>query len=309
MTELVRFRPGKKLSTGKLVATLGTFDGIHRGHQALLHRVQSVALNSKDLSTALISFYPHPAVVLGRVTEIPQLTDLRQRLKILTEIGIDFLIVTHFTPEFSQHSARDFIADFLVSELDVEHLVIGPDAGVGHRREGSADFILEQLRSLGREGAIVSFLEHAGERVSSRRIRAAVAGGDIKTASLMLDRNFSLTGRVKRGAQRGRVIGFRTANLSVAGRQLPANGVYATRAILDGVSYPAVTNVGVRPTFSGEVSEVETHLLDYHGDDFYSSLLEVSFVDRLRPEKRFPDLDSLKAAIQCDVEKARVILG
>ena len=304
--QLVRY---PKQISGPVVATLGNFDGIHLGHQALLKSVievqKKLKINSIDAKTALVSFYPHPAIVLGKATKIPALTNISKKIEILSEIGIDYLYLIHFTKKFSEYSAEYFIENILRKMIQVSHLVIGPDARVGRDAEGTADNIKKLGDKYSIETTILPFEEVDGQRMSSRGIRVLIEAGDCAQARLLLGRAFSIKGRVVRGNNRGKSLGFPTANTKVAASQLiPADGVYATYVKLNDREYRAVTNIGVRPTFANTGRTIETYLIDYNGGDFYSDKIELLFIQRIRDEKPFNDISQLIEQIQADVELA-----
>lgn len=290
---------------GPVVATLGNLDGVHCGHQALLAELRRAKAGG---SSVVVTFYPHPGRVLGKMPEIPMLTPLRERVGILSTFEVDLFYLIHFTPVFSRLSAGTFIDDYLIARLGVEHLFVGPDARIGADREGDIDFIRRHMESRGRAVTVVPFVELGGERISSRRIRTVVSAGDMGAAAQLLGRPYRLVGTVIGGDRRGRTIGFPTANLTVGKRALPAHGVYAGWASLADRRYPVVVNIGVRPTFGGQRPTVEAHLLDYAGDDFYGARLSVDFATRLRSEMRFASVADLVAQIGADVVAAREYL-
>ncbi|MFM1846588.1 MAG: bifunctional riboflavin kinase and synthetase [Pseudomonadota bacterium] len=289
-----------------VVATLGNLDGVHRGHQALLERINSVRGAG---SSVVISFYPHPGAVLGKMPQVPLLTTLRQRVDILGGYGVDLFFLIHFTRAFSKIRAGDFIDRYLIDLLDIEHLVIGPDAHVGFEREGTPEFIERHLAARGRQVTVLPFVDSGSERISSKRIRAVVAEGDVAGAAELLGRLYRVSGFVERGDQRGRLIGFRTANVALGKYAVPAFGVYATWVTLQGRRYPAVTNIGVRPTFGGVRPTIESHLIGYSGEEFYGEAVGVEFVSRLRPEMKFPSVVELTDQIRHDVGVAQKVLG
>lgn len=289
------------------VACLGTFDGVHRGHQKLVGRAIELK-RELNLPAALISFYPHPAVVLGRATAIPKITRLRQRLRILQDLSVDLLYLVRFDRNLSRLSARAFVEEVLLSKLNVQALVIGPDASVGREREGSAAVLKQLLEASARRCEILDFLQVAGAKVSSRSIREALALADVGRARDLLGRSFVVEERVVRGVARGNQIGFKTLNFR-EGRQIwPKLGVYATR-VFDGQGWHnGVTNVGVRPTFGGGEKVMETHLLDYSGPDLYGRIVRVAFEKFLRDELRFSRVEELTKQISKDIESAKQIL-
>lgn len=288
--------------------TIGSFDGVHRGHQAILRRLVAGA-HAQNAPAVALTFYPHPAVVLRNRTDPFYLTSPEQRARLLGEQGVDVVITHPFNPQVASRSARDFIRE-LKERLGLRKLCVGPDFAMGHNREGN----VAMLQRLGDEFdysvSVVRPIRLNREVVSSSRIRAALREGDVKTACQLLGRPYALDGVVSPGDGRGRRIGIPTANLDVWQEQLmPKTGVYACLARVGERMLRAVTNVGVRPTFDDPIAipRAETHLLDYRGD-LYGQRIELLFVDRLRDEQRFPDVASLVAQIQTDIHRARRIL-
>lgn len=298
---------------GPAVATIGFFDGVHRGHERLLVRAAELA-RAGSMHAVAVTFWPRPEAVL-RPDDLltPLLTTLDEKLAIFDRLGLlDAVLVVPFTPALADLSPAAFL-DALDAYIGARVLVEGTDFALGRHRAGD----VEALRRLGAErGFEVETLDvrdDAGERISSTRIRQFVRAGDIAGAAALLGRRYVLAGEVVEGDRRGRLLGFPTANLTVDPlKVLPANGVYAVRARLPGegaAEHPAVCNIGVRPTFGGEPRLlVEVHLLDAT-IDLYGLPLAVELVARLRDERRFNGMDELKAQIGRDVEAARRLLA
>jgi riboflavin kinase/FMN adenylyltransferase len=291
---------------------IGNFDGVHRGHQALLRAMIDDA-RRHGRQAGLLTFDPHPTAVLRPDRVHSYLTTMAERLEALAELPLDFAVVYPFGVETARTPASHFIAQ-VHQALRLAALWVGPDFALGRNREGD----VPALRIMGSEiGFSVHTIEPhllAGEEVRSGRVRAYLLAGDVQAAAQQLGRPYQVTGLVVAGAQRGRSIGFPTANLAVPeGRLLPLNGVYATWAHLDddpvmrGQRLASVTNVGVRPSFDNGQRTVETHLLDFAGD-LYGRLLTLQFVARLRPEQRFSSVDALIAQIHLDVAAGRRLL-
>lgn len=295
-----------------VVTTIGSFDGVHLGHQRLLRRVQEVkgrwVAEGHRPAAVAVSFHPHPAIVLGRVEELPLISSLRQRVEILSAFDIDILYMVHFTPRFARVRAAEFVERVLLGELKTRHLVVGPDASVGYRREGNVEFLRAAMAAAGCEFESVPTLLVDGVRASSERIRGLLRDGRMREAAAMLGRNFVLDSLVMRGERRGARLGFPTANLKRNEQLLPADGVYASRTLLQGVLYDSITNVGCRPTFAGRARSVETHLFGYGGTEFYGERIEVEFVERLREERAFASAEELRLQISRDVETAKGVL-
>lgn len=285
---------------------IGVFDGVHAGHQELLQEMAAEA-RAQDCRAAVLTFYPHPREVIQGVEGRTYLTTVERRVRLLAAQGMELVIVHTFDDEVRMTRAADFV-DRLCQTLDLRELW-GGHFSLGYRREGNASFLRDLGQTRGFEvHEINRLVEWGGAPVSSSRIREALANGEIAEVNGCLSRRFAVGGEVIRGDQRGRTIGFPTANLAVWERQLlPANGVYATYARLGPERFMAATNVGVRPTVADMKLMVEAHLLDFDRD-IYGQELELEFVARIRDERKFPGLEALKAQIAADVEEVRQLL-
>jgi riboflavin kinase / FMN adenylyltransferase len=289
-----------------LAVALGKFDGVHLGHQALIRRLRDEA-RQRDLASGVIIFHPSPLTVIRPGTRATYLTSLDERIELLYDLGLDTVAPVTFTSELAQSSAAEF-AQSLRDDLRVGLLVAGPDLAIGRGREGTADRMRELGQQVGFEVCIIAFESNVGAKIGSAAIRAALASGDVAEAGRLLGRPFSLRGPVVRGAMRGRSIGFPTANIGIgADRELPAFGVYATRARLGGQVYDSVTNIGRRPTFDDGAPSVEAYLLDFD-NDIYGQELRIDLVAQLRGEKKFASIEELKTQIALDADEARASL-
>jgi riboflavin kinase/FMN adenylyltransferase len=293
--------------TEETVVTIGSFDGVHRGHQALIKQVRAAALKTLRASV-VITFFPHPSVVLGRVQPY-YLTAPEEKLVQLNQTGVDLLIELPFTPETAQVRAADFV-DQLRRYLRLRELWIGHDFALGHRREGDAPFLTKLGRARGFTVHAVDPLTNDGEIISSSNIRAALRAGDVAHAAKLLGRPFRLSGRVVPGDGRGKTIGIPTANLDVwQEHAVPANGVYACRAWVGHLPQRAAVNIGTRPTVTTEMHRtVEAHLLDFD-KDLYGLNIALDFFERLRGEQKFASVQELVAQIKSDVETTRSLLS
>ncbi|HEX3054409.1 MAG TPA: riboflavin biosynthesis protein RibF, partial [Aggregatilineaceae bacterium] len=266
------------------LVAVGMFDGVHRGHQFLLRRLVQAAHEQGWIPTVL-TFFPHPDVVLGRASGRYYLTTPEQRATLLGRLGVE-LVVTHpFNDEVRQMRAADFV-DRLIADLRLRALWIGPDFALGYKREGNVEFLRVQGQAKGFDVEVVQLVtnDNNGKIINSNGIRAALNEGRVEQAAEWLGRPYQLAGEVVHGDGRGRTIGFPTANLDVWVEQvLPENGIYAGWAYLDGEKFMSVANVGNRPTFGGKEVRVEAHLLDFDRD-IYGRVLAFDFVARLRPE-------------------------
>lgn len=296
--------------TDPTVLTIGTFDGIHRGHQDLIAHLKATAA-SKQAQSAIIAFHPRPKTIFApHLFSNDYLTTPNEKIALMTSLGIDALILIPFSKELSQITAPDFVK-LIVENLSVVELCVGYDFALGKNREGN----VEKLKALGQEfGYEVTTVEPFlldGQVVSSTQVREQLLSGDVRRAAYLLGRYPSLTSEIIQGAKRGRSIGFPTANFSVpTERLLPANGVYATFIRRPGSSqrYPSVTNVGVRPSFGENDRTVEAHIFDFN-ENIYGQTMTLEFVERLRPEQKFDGITALVAQITKDSEQARALLA
>jgi len=291
------------------VATIGNFDGVHLGHRAVFERLLAQG-RALGLPATVITFEPQAMEYLAPDAAPARLTRLREKLAALVDCGIERVMLLEFGPRLARMGAREFVRRLLVDELGARHLLVGDDFRFGHGREG--DFRL--LREMGREhGFAVEDLHtitHGDQRVSSTRIREALARGKFEAARRLLGRTYRICGRVAHGNKRGRDIGFPTANLNLRRRVSPLRGVYAV--MVGGIAehpWPGVANLGARPTVDGSArSLLEVHLFDFAGN-LYGRHLEVEFRCKLRDERRFESFAELKTQIDRDAVTARELLG
>ncbi len=299
--------------------TIGAYDGVHRGHRAVIARVRELAA-SRGLRSALVTFDRHPASVVRPESAPKLLCDLPQRLELLAETGLDYTLVVHFDEVRAKEAPEDFVREVLVGALGARAVVVGADFHFGHRRLGNValleqmgaahDFEVVGLDLVGVDGLPAT--RQAGEaEVSSTAIRLALAAGDLVRATEMLGRAHEVRGPVVRGDGRARELGFRTANVAVPTEIcMPADGIYAGWYLRpDGVARPAALSLGRRPTFyeRADTSLLEAHLLDFD-DDLYDEAARVRFVSRLRSEEKFDSVDSLVAQMGRDCDQARAVL-
>ena len=285
---------------------IGTFDGVHVGHQSLFKQLLQEAFRS-DLQTMVLTFRNHPRSILDPTSEVQYIMPWEERERCIKSLGIDTVVPLEFTPKIARLRAHDFVAN-LVSDLRMRVLVAGPDFALGHNREGD-------IGALKKWGADMDFqvsvanLETLGDRpASSRGIRNMISEGDVESATQMLGRFPTLTGLVVKGDRRGRELGFPTANIaSEQGILVPCNGIYATWIILDGKRYPSATSIGVRPTFGSGARSVETFILNFDSE-IYGEEVTLQFVSRLREELAFSTVDALVQQMHLDVEKAKEVL-
>jgi riboflavin kinase / FMN adenylyltransferase len=288
------------------VITVGTFDGVHRGHRDVIERLVGRAHVLK-IPSVLVTFEPHPLEVVNPAAAPLLLTTHDEKQEVIAETGLDYLAVVPFTAELAAYSAEDFVERILRRCFRMRELLIGYDHGFGRQRAGNVDV----LRTLGeRDGFRVEVVEPVstaeGHSVSSTSIRRAVAGGDLDRAAASLGRLYSVSGRVVEGAQRGRTIGFPTVNLGSPPHRklLPPEGVYAVRVQTPAGPLGGMMNLGPRPTFGDATTSLEAHLFDTAGD-FYGSHIRIDFVARLRETRKFASAEQLTAQLRNDERDAR----
>ena len=289
------------------VLTLGNFDGVHRGHQAILRRVAEVAHENGGEAVAM-TFNPHPVAVLRPDRAPPLITSLRDKIDLMAAQGVDVLVVQHFTPTFAALSAEAFVERFVVQRLQATRLVVGHSVSFGHERRGDAALLEALGRRFGFAVEVVGPVRADAHDVSSSAVRRAIAAGDVVLAATLLGRPHRLAGRVVHGQHRGSTIGFPTANVRVRVGMSPPDGVYAVRVRHGDAWLDGVANIGTNPTFGDSPRTLEAHLFDFDAD-LYGERLSVAFVDRLRGEVTFPSVEALVAQIGRDAEQARAILA
>lgn len=296
----------------KVVLTIGAFDGVHVAHRALIAGAVMSA-RERGAQAVVLSFDPHPdTVVKPDHPPMIYLTDIEDKAQLISEIGVDILVVQPFTPEFARKTAQEFI-DQLLNLMDIQQIQVGEDFVFGHKAQGNVAWLRQAGHEHGFQVKSLAPLEIDNIIVSSTRIRALLTGGAVDEAARLLNRSYSLKGEVTHGNQRGRLIGFPTANLAVPAQfAVPGNGVYATMTTIynmEGEKRPrrSVTNVGVRPTFDNGERSVETFILDYSAD-LYDKILRVEFIQKLRDERKFSGIDEIREQLGRDVEKARLAL-
>jgi riboflavin kinase / FMN adenylyltransferase len=286
--------------------TIGVFDGIHRGHQEIIRQLTAGAHQS-GAPAVLLSFAPHPAVFFG-AKDLKCLTTPEERAEIIESLGVDYVVTQTFDKSIASQTAEEYMA-LMHRHFGLKKLLIGHDFALGKGRAGNYEKLTEIGRELGFDVQRVEALRFEDGIISSSVIRQRLADGDVAGVAAKLGRYYALSGPVNPGDGRGRTIGIPTANVEPpTDKALPANGVYACYAWVDGQKHPAVTNVGVRPTFGGEnIQRVEAHLLDAFGD-YYGKVMRLEFVERLRGEQKFPSVEALISQIKTDIETARRVL-
>jgi riboflavin kinase/FMN adenylyltransferase len=289
------------------VVSLGNFDGIHLGHQTILTRVVQEA-RARQGTALVLTFYPHTLVVLRPERALSLIISLREKLFLFAQLGIQGVVLQRFSLTFSRLSPEEFVRRYLVDTLRVEKVIVGHNVSFGHKGAGRAA-TLEQLgEAYGFEVEIVGPVRVGNQEVSSTAVRALLSAGDMAGVSRFLGRPYAVTGRVEKGFQRGRTIGFPTANLRPRTGLLLPNGVYAVVVDVGETQVPGVANVGMNPTFAGNKRTIEAHLFDFSAD-LYGARLRVAFIERLRGEQKFASIPALVQQIQEDANRARSLLS
>lgn len=293
------------------VVTIGNFDGVHRGHQALLNEVQRVASEIEGTSVA-VTFEPHPIRVLKKDGHPQHITLYEQKIELLERTGIDVTVCVKFTNEFAKITASQFIESILIDRIGMKAIVVGRDYAFGKNREGNVEFLRASGKKLGFDVIVKDWqtiADPTGKRISSTAIRKIVMAGDVEQAKDLLGRHYQIRGSVVAGRNRGgKLLGFPTANINLQDELCPKTGVYAVTVSCDRGTFPGVANIGYSPTFDDHLFTVEVHILDFNSD-IYGNKIKVNFVRRLRDEMKFGDIEQLSNQIKKDIENARRILS
>ena len=303
----------KNLSTYKSnknsFVTIGTFDGVHIGHQKVIKNlVKSAAL--KNATSILLTFFPHPRMVLQNNTDIKLINTIDERIQLLKKTGLETLVVHKFTEEFSKQTALNFVKSILVDKLKITKLIIGYDHKFGKNREGDFNQLVAYGTELKFKVDVISQHDIDNLTVSSTRIRKAIENGEIEKANNYLGYNFMLTGKVVNGKNLGEKIGFPTANLHIKEtyKLLPKTGAYVVKSLIDGTIIFGMMNIGYRPTVSGENQTIEIHFFDFN-KDLYKSTIQIEVLSFLREEQKFDSIESLKKQLQKDKEKSLEVIN
>lgn len=304
-TELIRGLSNIKLQHKQCVATIGNFDGVHCGHQALLEKLKQRA-RELELPSLVITFEPHPLEFFTPEKAPPRLTRWREKFCEIAKLGIDRVLVVRFNVIFAALRAEDFVKEILHESLAVKHLIVGDDFKFGYERKGDFEFLQKSAEQFGFSVESLNSFICESERVSSTLARRALAEADHKKVKKLLGRPYSMKGRVVHGDKRGRLLGFPTANIYLHRAVTPVQGVYVVRMYLQDSEQglPGVANVGIRPTVGGTRSLLEVHLFNFN-IEIYGQHVRVEFCEKLRDEIRFENFDMLKEQILKDAEQAK----
>jgi riboflavin kinase / FMN adenylyltransferase len=290
------------------VATIGNFDGVHRGHQILFQQLRDKA-RQYELPSVAITFEPQPQEFFQSHAAPARLTRLREKILALRPLGIERLLCLRFNHALVNMPATEFIRQILVEGLHVHYLIVGDDFRFGHQRQGNFHTLQKAGQEYGFEVSDTPTVAYGNDRVSSTRIRAALGRGELDLAAQLLGRRYRLSGRVAHGDKRGRSIGFPTANVKLHRATSPLSGVFTVHVHGIGAHpLPGVANLGQRPTVAGTFMLLEIHLFDFNAD-IYGYHVEVEFLHKLREERRFPSFETLRLQIQCDAMQARSLLN
>lgn len=293
------------------VITIGNFDGVHIGHQALFHEVIEKA-DSIDGTSVVMTFEPHPVRVLKQNGHLPLITLYEQKVELIENSGIDVLICVPFTKEFAAISAKEFVEDILLKSIGMKAIVVGKDYTFGKNREGDIDLLKIYAKNLGFEVIVADWIQASKNglgRISSTRTRELVMAGKVDEAQKLLGRYYQLRGVVTTGRDRGgKLLGFPTANINLHDELCPKNGVYAVTVDCMEETFQGVANIGYSPTFDDHVFSVEVHILDFD-ENIYGQNIRVNFVQHIRDEEKFSTISELSDQIKKDIVTARKILN
>ena len=293
------------------VITIGTFDGVHIGHRKILEKLINNVKKS-ELKSTVLTFFPHPRMVLQQDSDIKLLNTIEEKVQILEKIGLDCLIVHPFTKEFSRLSAMEFVRDFLVNDLNTKKIIIGYDHRFGRNRNANIKDLINYGTTFDFEVEEITAQEIDDVSVSSTKIRNALIEGDVATANKYLGYNYMLTGVIKKGKGIGKTIDFPTANLQIEEnyKLIPKNGVYVVSAKLDGKIVFGMMNIGFNPTVNGDGSKqfIEIHFFEFD-EDLYGRKIQVDILQRIRDEEKFDSVEALKNQLKKDQETAKSIIS
>ena len=292
---LNEFKPSKKT-----IVTLGTFDGVHLGHNVILDKISNTA-KQENLESVLLTFFPHPRLIVSNDSEIKMLNTMAEKAKLLEQKGIQNFIIHPFDKLFSELSPREFVAQILVKQLNIQKIIIGYDHKFGKNRAADFNDLIAFGKEFGFEVEEIPAKQVDEVSVSSTKIRNSLLEGNISLANAYLGYSFMLSGIVVKGNQLGRTIGFPTANIEISEnyKLIPKNGVYVVSAIVNNQTIFGMMNIGVKPTLGDSVPTIEVHLLDF-SEDIYGQKIQVNVIERLRDEQKFESFETLKSQLEID---------
>ncbi|MBN2869021.1 MAG: bifunctional riboflavin kinase/FAD synthetase [Flavobacteriaceae bacterium] len=301
---MFRYLIVKENNSNHTVLTIGTFDGVHIGHQKIIKRLVEVS-KIKNLTPSLLTFFPHPRMVLQKDANIKLINTIDEKKDILKRFGISNLVIKEFTKEFSRLTAEDFVKNILVEDLKAKHIIIGYDHHFGRNRNANIDDLKQFGKSFDFDVEEISKQDINDVAVSSTKIRAALKEGDIKTANTYLGYNFMLTGKVIDGKKLGKTINYPTANLYIEEtyKLIPKHGVYVVKSTIDNKEVFGMTNIGYNPTVNGKHQTIETHFFDFN-KNLYGKNLKIELLQRLRDEQKFSSVEELQSQLHIDKKNA-----
>ncbi len=291
-------------NTINAVVTIGTFDGVHLGHQKIVKRLIKIA-KKKNLQSVVLTFFPHPRMVLQNDANIKLINTIDEKAKLFNDLGLDYLVIKEFTKAFSRLTALEFVRDILVNKLHVKHIIIGYDHQFGRNRTSNINDLKEYGEIYGFKVSEITAQEVDEVTISSTKIRKALREGDIKTANVFLDYHFMLTGTVVKGKGLGKQIDFPTANLLIeeAYKLIPKSGVYVVKSSYNGKIIFGMMNIGTNPTVGGKYQSIEIHFFDFN-QDIYGNKVEIELLKRLRDEQKFESIENLQTQLHKDKSEA-----
>lgn len=292
------------------IVTIGTFDGVHKGHQIIINRINEIA-KKEAMESVVLTFYPHPRhVIYPDDQDLRLIHTLEEKIEALITTGVQNLVLHKFTKEFSRTESVNFIRDFLVTKLNMKYMVVGFDHHFGKNRQGTFDNLIELSDAYGFKIEKIKPQNIGEVTISSTKIRNAILEGDCKKANTYLSANFSITGKVVQGNKIGSSIGYPTANIEIENQWkiLPKNGVYAVKILLKNQQYFGMLNLGNRPSISDDSFAIEVHLFDFNAT-IYNEELKIEFIQRIRDEKHFLDLEKLKSQLKIDAINCKQIFN
>ena len=292
------------------IVTIGTFDGVHKGHQIIINRINEIA-KKEAMESVVLTFDPHPRhVIYPDDQELRLIHTLEEKIEALSKTGVQNLVLHKFTKEFSRTESVNFIRDFLVTKLNMKYMVVGFDHHFGKNRQGTFDNLIELSDAYGFKIEKIKPQNIGEVTISSTKIRNAILEGDCKKANTYLSANFSITGKVVQGNKIGSSIGYPTANIEIENQWkiLPKNGVYAVKILLKNQQYFGMLNLGNRPSISDDSFAIEVHLFDFNAT-IYNEELKIEFIQRIRDEQQFSDLEKLKSQLKIDAINCKQIFN
>ena len=304
----------KSLSKHKIYSstlTIGTFDGIHLGHQHLIKNLIDMSSKNNNKSV-IITFSPNPYIVINKQKSSEyHIISNNEKYSLLEDFGVDILFEIQFDLNISEISAINFLKDFIISPFNPSDIIVGYDHHFGYKREGNSDFLIKNCKKYGYNIHVVEAFEKQGVTVSSSLIRRLISNHEIESANLLLGKNYKIIGKVIKGSNIGRSISFPTANLSIStiSQIIPGDGVYFVKAYINSDKYMGMCNIGYRPTISdGQDRGIEVHLFNYDKFDLYNQFIEIEFVDYIRSEKKFGNKEELKEQLMKDKEYCKSLI-